>query len=328
MPDYKPDHLIARYLSNEATPAEQEQLFEWVARNTANQKVFNEYVALWSTRKPETDFFDVTRNLKKLNDQIDTFEATEKKRASFWNVWNMAAAITLLAVCGFALYLNGTADYRDHTQSMLTEFYSGNRIRTSVTLADSSVITLNSNSTLQYPEIFLGNSREVYLQGEAFFEIQKDSLRPFIIHTGTITTRVLGTSFNVNAKTDKIIVSVATGNVRVSDGATTKDLKPFEKATYYNHSFNKESTDLMEELAWKHRVMRFADTPLEIAAGEIEQQYNVTIRFEESALKKCLITGKFRDQDLETVLEAMEYSIGLQYETKNDTITFFGKGCQ
>ncbi len=326
MPDLKPDHLIIRYLSHEATAAEQEQLFDWVSRNNENHKIFNEYVAAWSKQTGDQPVFDTQNALWKLNDKINAHETVEKKKTVFWNRWNIAAAIAFMITAGVILYNTGRNAYEQHTESQLTEFITTDK-RDTITLSDGSFITLNENSILKYSKDFSGNTREAYLIGEAFFKVAKNSSKPFIIHTENITTQVVGTSFNINTTNNSIVVSVATGSVKVSDGFATELLKPYEKVAYSKNTFSKESTDL-SELIWTDRSLKFDDTPLEEVVKKLQKHYEVKIILKDEALKKCALTGRFTNEPLNVVLQAMEYSLGISAKKENNTITLSGKGCQ
>lgn len=326
MPDLKPDHLIVRYLSHEATPAEQEKLFEWVSRSKENQRIFNEYVNLWSNTDKSGSTFNIERATRKLNVRIEEFEATEKKKTVFWNRWSIAAAILLLMVSGFVLFQSDIFTPHESVQSLMRELKSGDST-VRVTLPDGSIITLNKDAALNYPEAFVAGTREVYLSGEAFFQIAKDPARPFIIHTNDMTTTVVGTSFNVRSAPGEVVVSVATGKVKVSNGRQTEILLPNEKMIYKEQSFKKESTNLAE-LNWMNRTLVFEDTSLEDAAKLIEEHFDVTVSFQHSALKKCQITGTFKNQSLETVLGAIAFSNDVKYEILNDTVTLTGTGCK
>jgi transmembrane sensor len=322
----KPDHLIVRYLSNEATPVEQEQLFDWVSRSPENQKVFNEYISLWSSQRNSADRFDLYKGLRNLNSRIDEFEAIKKKRTVFWSTWNVAAAVVLLAVAGVALYYNGIFTFREHTQSLLSEAKAGYEV-VSLTLTDGSRVTLNKGASLKYPEAFSFDKREVYLTGEAFFQVTKNSRKPFIVHANGITTKVLGTSFNVNALPDSVVVSVATGKVEVSDGTRAEVVRPYERVLYAAKVLRKEETNLAE-LNWNTRVLEFNNVSMAVAAEELSTYYEVPVMFQDEKLKKCLITGKFKNQKLETVLRAIEFSTDVHAKLVNDTVLFFGKGRQ
>lgn len=326
MPDLKPDYLIVRYLSREATPAEQEKLFEWVSRNKENQRVFNEYVSIWATTGKTGSLYNLEKATQRLNARIDELEATETKKSVFRNGWSIAAAVVLLMISGAVLFNTGIFTGTEHLQAFheLTTTDSTARI----TLSDGSVITLNKESSLQYPEAFVADTREVYLpQGEAFFQVAKDSVKPFIIHTGDLTTTVVGTSFNIHSTPDRVVVSVATGKVKVSDGKQITDLHANQKATYHLQNLERESTDLAE-LAWMNRTLVFDDTSLEEAAKKIEEHFEVTVSFNQEALKRCLITGTFKNKSLETVLQAIAFSNDVKYEIIQDTVTLSGTGCK
>lgn len=321
----KPDHLIIRYLSNEATAAEQEQLFEWVSQSPANQKVFNDYIRVWkSERKPDSRF-NMENGLQLLNSRIDAFEETEKKKRAFWNVWNVAAAVLLLTISGFTLYQYGIFAHEDHVKSLLSEKTAGDAVM-AVTLTDGSLVTLNERATLKYPSSFQGGTREVYLTGEAFFNVTKDPLKPFVIHANGTTTTVLGTSFNINASVDSVVISVATGRVQVSDGKRVELLRPYEKVSVTGNTFYKTQSDL-SELNWNPRVLEFNDLSLARAAELIAAYYEMPVAFQNEKIKTCTITGKFRNQKLQTILDAIEFSTDVQSKIENNTIVFFGKGC-
>lgn len=326
MPELKPDHLIVRYLSNEASAEEQEQLFEWISRDQENHKIFNQYIDAWSTHTRSHGSFDVKKGLDKLNAKIDAIEETkqEKGKVVVLNRWSIAAAIVLLVVSCFVLLRTTNLIDREVVQAQVHEVKADSDRIKKVTLPDGSIITLNKNASLHYAEAFA--SREVHLTGEAFFDVAKDSLRPFVIYTHEVTTTVLGTSFNIQATTNEVVVSVATGKVKVSDGTQTEMLKPYEKVTYHHQGFTKQTTTLAE-LDWTDRALIFEDASLEEAARKIAKHFEVSVSFKNDALKKCLITGKFKNQSLETVLKVIAFSNDMHYVIKNDVVELSGRGC-
>lgn len=329
MPDLKPDHLIVRYLSNEASAEEQEQLFEWISRSPENHRIFNEYINAWSSHAKPKDLFDARKGLKAVNARIDAWEEDrqEQRKVIFLNRWSIAAAIVLLIVSGFVFMRSTNFLFQQKAeQTQLLEAKAGSDTLQKVTLPDGSVITLNKNASLQYPETFGSASREVHLTGEAFFEVAGDSLKPFRIHTHEVTTTVLGTSFNIRAATHEIVISVATGKVKVSNGKQNETLKPYEKVTYRDQGFMKQSTTLAE-LDWTDRALIFEDATLEEAAKKIAKHFDVSVSFKNEALKRCLITGKFKNQSLETVLNVIAFSNDMQYVIKDDAVVLSGKGC-
>jgi transmembrane sensor len=324
MADVKPDHLIVRYLSNEASAEEQEQLFDWISRNQENHKVFNEYINAWSAYPHQVDAVHVAKGLRKLNARIDAVAQHEEQgKLVLFNRWSIAAGILLVVVAGFLLFKSPFFE-TDKVATVQTVTVQAARIQ-QVNLPDGSVITLNKNASLQYPEVFNATAREVSVTGEAFFEVAKDSLKPFVIHAQHLTTTVLGTSFSVHATPDQFSVSVATGKVKVSDGKQTEILKPYERIIYRNRGFTKQPTTLAE-LDWTYRALVFEDANLEEAAKKISKHFEVSVSFKNDALKKCLITGRFKNESLETVLKAIAFSNDVHYVITDSVVELSGKG--
>lgn len=321
-----PTDLIVRYLSNEATTEEVEQLLNWIATDPAHQKIFSEWMENWTHGLSVPDSFDLQKGLRILNDRVNEHEKDTVNKNSF--SWIKIAASVLLLISSTLLILPipfkgvlNTAEY--------VEYKTPAGELATIVLQDSSTVTLNENTILRYPVIFSKDKREVILQGEAFFEIKKDSNRPFLVHTGELTTKVLGTSFNIQTLPGIIIVAVSTGKVTVSNSTSNTFILPEEKVTYSdkNKKMIKERANLESVLAWNNRDLIFRDAPLSEAAILLEKKYAIRITFEKETLKKCLITGKFENQPLDKVLEAISYSMGLTYSKSEGRVEFSGHGC-
>src|SRR5690606_20930247 len=182
------------------------------------------------------------------------------------NWYNYAAAILLISLL-FGAYL-WYKKQASHTE-LLVESVVPIVQRDTIMLMDGSRVILNAGSSLRYPERFSGIVREVYLEGEGYFEVAKDPGRPFIVHAGPLKTKVLGTSFNINAYAgqSKMEVSVLTGKVQVEETKSGRsvDLLPHEKVRYTisDDKFAKiEVADINKDLAWNTGRMAFEDAPL------------------------------------------------------------------
>lgn len=226
------EDLIGKYLSGELSAREEADLMAWVDANPQNREVFEEMTQLWSLTEVDTEpTFPV--NLSKawtaLDSRLDMGEFTntlaepvvspakpapalqvvkEPVIRSLNRIWSAAAAIAVLLVAGWWIFMRETG-------SKTLEYSTADNQSRSITLPDQSKIVLNENSTLAYT--FDGKNRQVELSGEAFFDVEKDPKHPFVIHSGEVETKVLGTSFNIRAYPDeaKIKVSVKTGRVEV-----------------------------------------------------------------------------------------------------------------
>jgi len=194
-----------------------------------------------------------------------------------------------------------------------------------LTLADGSVVTLNSNSTLKYPKSFRSSDRMVTLDGEAFFEIVKDKAHPFIVHAKGTRTTVLGTKFNVSAYPNDNTVKIALVEGKVIsevEKITGKlILKPSEVAIWSTptHQFTKSVFDPGETLAWKSGAMVFKDASFEEIASRFKNVYGIEL-INRSSNTKWRFSGYFNKTDYQSVMKSICFSKQLNYTLKNNTI--------
>jgi ferric-dicitrate binding protein FerR (iron transport regulator) len=199
----------------------------------------------------------------------------------------------------------------------------GNRAQ--VTLPDQSKVWMNSNSRLIYRN-GEKNTREVKLIGEAFFKVFKDKSRPFIVSANNIQVEVLGTSFNVNARqgSETIEISLVEGSIKLSGSELSQDymLKPNEKAIYstLTKSLKIEPTDNEVETAWKDNKFQFKSERFGSVVKRLEEWYGVKIISKCPNIESDLISGTFKGESLETVLETFSIQYKIKYSNKGDTV--------
>lgn len=323
-----PQYLIVRFLSNEATPEEHEVLFNWINQDPKNHKTFEEYYFLWHKKSEGPPTFQTQGNLQKLNARIDALENHEKKKSIYWWPRVAAAAMLLISVGVGFWFAQRESNASPREIAFVVKTGAPDR-STRVKLSDGSVVKLNTGSTLRFPEKFNGDRREVFLTGEGFFDIRKDPEHPFIVHHSQITTEVLGTSFNIKDEGSHSIVTVATGRVKVTGGAQSKIVTPHQKAVYnpQARSIEVTKTSTTSELCWMENTIIFEDTDLPSAAKKLEEWFNVTIQFENAGVRNCRITGKFKNESLEHILEAISFSTGIKFAINKNTVLLSGNGC-
>jgi ferric-dicitrate binding protein FerR (iron transport regulator) len=199
----------------------------------------------------------------------------------------------------------------------------GNRAQ--VTLPDQSKVWMNSNSKLIYRN-GKNNTREVKLVGEAFFKVVKDKNRPFIVSANNLQVEVLGTSFNVNARqgSDIIETSLVEGSIKLTGSELSQDylLKPNEKAIYSNSlkSLKIEATDNEVETAWKDNKLQFRSERFGSVVKRLEEWYGVKIISKCPNIENDLISGAFKGESLETVLETFAIQYKIKYNHQSDTL--------
>jgi ferric-dicitrate binding protein FerR (iron transport regulator) len=231
-------------------------------------------------------------------------------------------AVVLLVASGIIWFSQGDRlNVRENLA--ITDDYG----RTKIELADGSVVTLNNGSHLNYPDQFKGNFREVELEGEAFFEVQPNPEKPFIIHAGRADIQVLGTSFNVNAfpESGEIAVVVQTGKVQVSandkepaDAAVV--LVPGERGVLNDNApgFTKALNTDPNFLAWKTHSFTFEKTSLEDVIQQLNKVYRVQIAAADPAMEKLLLTARFDDRPVRFILEIIAMTHNLDIEQIDD----------
>ncbi|HEX9509562.1 MAG TPA: FecR domain-containing protein [Puia sp.] len=210
----------------------------------------------------------------------------------------------------------------------LVEKYNQKGIRSIIILPDGSKIWLNADSHLKYPASFQDNLREVYLEGEAFFEIAKNPQRPFIVHLPKGNVQVLGTSFDIRAYADEELMStsVATGLVafvpdaagrsaNAADGPATRNpaadsfyLTPNRKAIYDFQSgkVNVALTDAEADRGWINGIMTFNNQSLGRIAVELERSFGKPIKFRNASIAQYRYTATFKNNTEEEILSTLK----------------------
>ena len=202
--------------------------------------------------------------------------------------------------------------------------------RTIITLPDSSQVYLGPESKLRYAKKFDGSTREIDLEGEAFFEVTKNPKKPFIIHTGIITTKVLGTSFKVDAFINKpVTVSVSTGKVRVDRHSANKTesfavLMPGQTVTWNetDHIKTLGSAVVKDISRWKDGRLVFNEVPLSEIANILERWYGMEISFKsEKTASKLLKVNLTANVPINTLMKILGVSGQFKYHIQGNHIT-------
>jgi ferric-dicitrate binding protein FerR (iron transport regulator) len=345
------EDLIGKYLSGELTPAEQGDLMSWVDASPENQAVFEEMIQLWSLTDEQAES-DFPANLPKawavLDQRIENSTTAGSQTSSakpalhvvhnqpkIRNLNWLGSAAAAIAVLVFAAWwIFG----REITPQSLAVSTTLNESR-SVSLPDGSKVVLNENSQLSYS--YAGKNREVQLVGEAFFEVSKDPKHPFVIHTGEVQTKVLGTSFNVRAYPDeeKVKVSVKTGTVEVSNtGANSQKTKPLillagNTGVYKNQDATLEKAlDVATEDVdtWKEGMLVFeSGITLSEVIPAIEKFYDIKISTDPNILNCTITRVRFtHDMPKDTALSLITLPISAKFNKDEDgTYQISGKGC-
>lgn len=199
-----------------------------------------------------------------------------------------------------------------------------------LTLSDGTRIWLNAATRLTYPEVFQGSERVVELTGEAFFEVKADTALPFIVKTGGVRVKVLGTTFNVKAYPDELnlYTTLVTGKVEVfADHLGQRVvLEPGEQAVADSLKILKKQVNLQPYISWREGKFVFINAPLDEICKQIARWYDVEIRFADEEIRKICFTGailKFRP--LDDLLKMIEVTSRVQFKQQGKTLLLMQK---
>ncbi|GAB5476081.1 MAG: DUF4974 domain-containing protein [Maribacter sp.] len=188
-----------------------------------------------------------------------------------------------------------------------------------IQLSDGTLVHLNAGTSMRFPENFVeGKNREVFLKGEAYFEVAKDTENPFIVHSKDLQINVLGTHFVVNSHTEgsryavllEGSISARTGN----DGLNGKVILPGEKVSQKGADLNVEKIDIEDYTAWLNGRLSFNNQPFSEIIKKIERKYNVVIKNEYEALSTVKFRGKFDDETIIDLLDVFKESAAFEYK--------------
>ncbi len=305
----------------ELTGDEQKLLDTWY-RSLGNKDSVNPFSG-------ESEEIAVKERLRSRIDQsLHPVAGVRRRRLAAWI--GSAAAVALLAF-GIFFYMSNhrSGEIPQHrTVSYHTTFSPAGKLK-KVLLTDGSVVWLNGNSTLKHPENFADTTREVLLEGEGFFEIAQDAAKPFVVRTGELHVRVLGTSFNIKAYEglDDISVNVATGKIRVDHGSETLgEVNPDEQITFNKETgmWTAEKYSSRAANGWREGMIRLNGAGMKELSVLFENTFGYTIETNLRRLEKVRFTAGFRRQDkLNDILDMLCRIPSVNYRIEGKKITFY-----
>ncbi len=281
-------------------------------------------------QKPTTiEFGEDTLEIKSFIDQHKRRE-NRNFQAPLFSYWQKIAAIFILFALGTSFYHFIIPEIFKHSvtevpANVIIERETQKGTKLILTLKDGTRVKLNAESKLTFPESFSDEYREVTLVGEAFFEVAKDSTKPFVITSGNLKTTVLGTVFNIKAYPGEndINVAVEEGKVRIdTEKNISNTLVANEMIT-----FNKKEGEIQkrkfkpsEMLCWKENTICFKNASFDEIKTSLERWYGVDFIINEDLIIKEEFNGTFVNKSLEEVLNALDYTSKYKYEIKGKSV--------
>lgn len=337
--------LLHKYIHNTATRSELEEFWQLMRELSDNDLVQLDLKSHWNkegTVKPDREI-DWEKAYQVLKQKIDAgdvnytrrLQVVRQKRQIYWGI--AASLIIGVAVSGWWLsnsYQHPVVQSATVTVSANHSYKSG---RQTILLPDGTRVILNENSKLDYSASFNQISRNVYLTGEAFFDVMHNAQKPFFVHTKKLITRVLGTAFNIRAYPGDaaVAVTVTRGKVQVQSDSANITLGVLSAGDQlivdkYSNATQYSKVDVEKVLEWNAGNMMFNNATLNEVAAALGNRYNVSFHFQNEELKHCRFTADFSNESLEQSLEVICTLIHASWHRgeEENTILILGEGCE
>jgi transmembrane sensor len=291
-----------RYITNEMSKAERSVFEIELSLDTDLLSIYENFQTIWISY-PKSE---LPKKAISFGEIINKSNKPENDKSVKGSINKKAIlSITFLLVFSLAFYFMGVPNAR----------YSNHRIagkgqRLSIILPDSSTVILNSGSEVKYTSEF-GKQRAIWLKGEAFFKVTKNTNSPFIVHTKDFDVKVLGTEFNVCSSSIYQTVSLAKGkvNVLLKESKDEINLLPNEELVWNakTKTIIKRNFDINKALAWKDNILLLDDVKIEDAVPKINRFYGVNVVIKDSVIAKQHIKGAFKNQTIDEFITSLEF---------------------
>ena len=334
--------LVDRYLSGECTPDEAKAIDAWVVADPSHARLLASMRLVWT--EAATPLPRIDENAAWLALQTRRAEARQVARAGIampslrmsrprrspW-LWPALAAGLVVAA--------GTAGWWKHTEDIHLaeavpprEYITARGQRAEVTLIDGTRVWLSTDSRLQVPQSYGATTRDVTLDGQAYFVVQHDAARPFRVHAGGSVSEDLGTEFDVRAYPgdSEAVVIVESGRVALRPAvsptvrATATELGRGQMGRLDRSGDVRvvDGVDFAGALAWRSGHLSFDERPLRDVARDLERWYDIDIALDDSALASAPLTASFTNQSADQALAIVAGSLGAHYTRDGRTVHF------
>lgn len=322
------DDLLVKYLLGEASASERKEVDNWIDADPEHYRYYEHFKFIWDESQQLAASSTVNENdaWKRFQQRIasaseDTdgsplMTVVKPSRTRWYETRVAASIIMLLGVSALVLFV--LVPFKD-SNSHKSVVVATNTAAKAETLPDGSIITLNKNSAITFDKGFTEAKRVVSLKGEAFFQIQPDKTKPFIVTVNDVTITVLGTSFNVKSMNGKTEVVVESGMVKVERANQSVQLKQKEKLEINSRDSLMEKAPVTDQLYKFYRTREFVcdDTPLPVLIQAINENYGVNIVIKNPALYDIRMNVPFYNETLDQILKVIvetneEYNIKIE----------------
>jgi transmembrane sensor len=324
--------ILTKFLKGEATGHEKRMLSSWLKEDPALEELFYYHLSKREAENPQ--------HLPDVDSRLQAYKKYLQGgiRIPVADRWHLQGAgsmrarpkhCVLLWAASVVVFISASVFLL--VDAFLYRTYSaGKGSISSVTLEDGSKVTLNANSSIRVLHDFMDHSnREVWIEGEAFFEVMKrNDQKKFIVHTDNFDVEVLGTKFNVNDRSCKTEVMLTEGKVKlVAKDQAPVIMKPGEQVSRSNSKseFKKRLVEPEKYTAWRNNIFVFENAPLLEVTDIIGNYYDVEMIIADSLLGTRQFTGSLPNNDLDLILLALRTSYRIEIQRRGDRIILRNK---
>lgn len=280
--------ILYKFFEGKASPKEQRLIGQWLDESEKHKEVLVR----------ERMVFDAMIVSGGITDRQSVQSRKKRTRVVFMELLRVAAVILVMFLVGGYIYVRKMEEIR--LANNIVTVPVGQRVN--LQLPDGTSVWLNASSEIIYPAYFSGSTWEIHLNGEAYFEVEHNASKPFIVHTETFDIKVLGTKFNVEAYKgmEGFTTALMEGSVEVTD-RKNKDksvrLYPAQKVAFRNGELCKSPIDNYDVYRWREGLICFKETRFADLMRQLEKNYGVRILINNEAVKEKVFSGKFRTTD-------------------------------
>ena len=280
--------ILYKFFEGKASPKEQRLIGQWLDESEKHKEVLVR----------ERMVFDAMSVSGGITDRQSVQSRKKRTRVVFMELLRVAAVILVMFLVGGYIYVRKMEEIR--LANNIVTVPVGQRVN--LQLPDGTSVWLNASSEIIYPAYFSGSTREIHLNGEAYFEVEHNASKPFIVHTETFDIKVLGTKFNVEAYKgmEGFTTALMEGSVEVTD-RKNKDksvrLYPAQKVAFRNGELCKSPIDNYDVYRWREGLICFKETRFADLMRQLEKNYGVRILINNEAVKEKVFSDKFRTTD-------------------------------
>ena len=323
--------FINKFLAGEISDNELDLFKSWLDESCDNRKEFDEENEIWQkiNLQAKHDCFNAEEDWKSISNKLNGGRVSSDSQIVIFKrgvFWSMATAASIAILVAFGSFFYGIMKQKPThaVSSAYTMIQTREGEKVTITLSDSTRVIMNSGSTLKYSSDFNLNDRELWLSGEAYFDVAKNSDKPLQVHLNKLRVVATGTKFNILSyrSENRIETTLEEGSVHVKiPGKDIINVTPGQQVIYFtnNNSVLVKDVTIESFISWKENKLRLNDTPFEEALHNIARRYNVTFEIQDTKLLELKYTATFIDESIEDVMLMLKAVSPIRYKIINRT---------